>query len=97
MDWQSEPKKTLDSSNSEKEDKIFEHHRITFVKEYPNNVIKSVQYPDVRFSCQFCGSLDVMVCMDEFSNHSVIKCLDCGKNELEDKFIKLEAVKVCLY
>jgi transcription elongation factor Elf1 len=69
---------------------------MTYMKEYRNDVIRSVQYPDVRFSCQFCGSLDVVVGMDGFSNPSVIKCLDCGKNELEVKLNELETVKVCL-
>mgnify|MGYP006957733742 FL=1 len=80
MHWQFESKKTRDSSNPEKEDKTLECHSTTLLKEDRNYVIKSVLYPDFRFSCQFCGSLDVMVKMDIFSNPSVTKCLDCGKN-----------------
>ena len=85
MQWQFKSKKSWDSSNPEKEDKTLECHSATFLKETRNYVIKSVLYPDFRFSCQFCGSLDVMVRMDIFSNPSVTKCLDCGKNELDAK------------
>ena len=85
MHWQFESKKTRHSNNLEKEDTTLECHSATFLKENRNDVIKSVLYPDFRFSCQFCGSLDVMVRMDIFSNPSVIKCLDCGKNELDLK------------
>jgi len=83
MHWQFESKKIPDSGNPEKKDTTLECHSPAVLKKNRNDVIKSVLYPDFRFSCQFCGSLDVMVRMDIFSNPSVIKCLDCRRNELD--------------
>jgi len=94
MDWQSEPKKNLDSNTPEKEDKKFENSNTTLSK-HQNYVFKMTRYPDVRFSCQSCGSLDVMVRLDIFSTPFVTKCLDCGIQNLEDQ-VKLEEVKICL-
>lgn len=44
----------------------------------PNYLI-SPQYPDVRFSCGACGSLDVF--MQKGNEKSIMKCLDCENME----------------
>ena len=94
MDWQSEPIKTLDSNTPEKEDEIFENSKKVLLK-HQNNVFKMTRYPDVRFSCHLCGSLDVMVRLDIFSTPCVTKCLDCGVQHIEFQ-AELEDVKICL-
>lgn len=44
----------------------------------PSNLIPP-QYPDLRFSCMECGSLDVFI--TKGSEKSSLKCLDCSKME----------------
>jgi transcription elongation factor Elf1 len=44
----------------------------------PNYLI-SPQYPDVRFSCLECGSLDVFI--TNGNEKSIMKCLDCDNME----------------
>jgi len=43
------------------------------------NYLFSPSYPDVRFSCQQCGSLDVF--MQIGNEKSIMKCLDCDSME----------------
>ena len=38
----------------------------------------SPQYPDLRFSCMQCGSLDVFI--TKMIEKPIMKCLDCSKS-----------------
>lgn len=44
----------------------------------PNSLI-SPQFPDFRFSCRRCGSLDVFL---KTGKKSTMTCLDCRKREI---------------
>lgn len=41
--------------------------------------LNSPQYPDFRFSCKKCGSLDVFI--TKGNEKSTMKCLECNKME----------------
>ncbi len=40
-------------------------------------------YPDFRFQCPSCGSLEVIVAMENETTSLKGKCLDCTKNWFE--------------
>ncbi len=41
------------------------------------------KYPDFRFQCPSCGSLEVFVAMENENTSLKGKCLDCTKNWFE--------------
>jgi len=41
------------------------------------------KYPDFRFQCPSCGSLEVIVAMENETTSLKGKCLDCTKNWFE--------------
>jgi len=41
------------------------------------------KYPDFRFQCPSCGSLEVLVALENENTSLKCKCLDCTKNWFE--------------
>jgi len=40
-------------------------------------------YPDFRFQCSNCGSLEVLIALENENTSLKAKCLDCSKNWFE--------------
>ena len=45
------------------------------------------KYPDFRFACPNCGSLEVFVIWENENTPLKGKCLDCTKNWFEDNLL----------
>jgi len=92
--WQTEPTKNMVANLPSRIGSKFESRQElleTFEK-----IVKNPPYPDYRFSCPQCGSLDVFITINEKSNALVIDCMDCEKIWFEDKLGNLEVAKQCL-
>jgi len=48
-----------------------------------NTFISRPKYPDFRFQCPSCGSLEVFVARDNENTSLKGRCLDCTKNWFE--------------
>lgn len=59
-------------------------------------IISKAPYPDFRYFCPFCGTLDVFIQIDEEMQMIRVCCLDCKKVWLEEKFVRSEVKKQCL-
>jgi len=46
---------------------------------FPEFLDKTTKYPDIRFYCPFCGSLDVYLNTNESTKILSVCCLDCEK------------------
>ncbi len=49
-----------------------------------NLFISRPKYPDFRFQCPCCGSLEVLVAWENENTSLKGKCLDCTKNWFEE-------------
>lgn len=96
LKWQSEPKDILDLHNPVQEDELCKQRKNKPITIPANNTQRQLKskYPDIRFSCSRCGSLDVLIKMN--SEPIIIGCLDCDNRTIEEKITKiyLEVIKV---
>ena len=100
MDWQIEPTKKLVTNDPAKIGSKFglgkkDATRIQLWK-LLQKIIQNPPYPDYRYSCTFCGSLDVFITVNRDAESINISCLDCNKIWFEDKLANLEVTKQCL-
>ncbi len=55
------------------------------LQENTNNSFRTrPKYPDFRFQCTSCGSLEVIVTLENENTPLKSKCLDCRKNWFEE-------------
>lgn len=52
------------------------------------NLIKRTPYPNFRFFCPFCSSLDVFITIDKIFDHYTVDCLDCKKRWIDSRLCK---------
>lgn len=52
-------------------------------------------YPNFRFFCPYCASLDVFITIDKNTSDLSVDCLDCKKIWVDKKFIQTEVSKKC--
>jgi hypothetical protein len=99
MDWQTEPTKKLVTNDPARIGSKFELKkdatRIQLL-ETLQKIIQNPPYPDYRYSCVYCGSLDVFITVNGDTKTIHISCLDCNKVWFEDKLVNLEVTKECL-
>jgi len=101
MDWQTEPTKKMVVNFPLRIGSKFERSekkqiaRLDLLKTL-ENIVKNTPYPDYRFSCPQCSSLDVFITINEKVEALVVGCLDCDKIWFEDKLVNLEVTKQCL-
>jgi len=60
--------------------KLFNVEQVVLQKKYINPFRSRPKYPDFRFQCPSCGSLDVFVTWQNENTPLKGKCLDCTKN-----------------
>lgn len=98
MDWQTEPTKNLVSKDPVRISSKFEKKETTKIAtlERFQKIIHNRSYPDYRYSCAYCGTLDVFMTVNESTETIVIGCLDCNKIWFEDKPVNMEVTKQCL-
>lgn len=73
--WQHSPAKNLIESNSVKEwTKLLENTTCV-------SISSSFRYPDFRYACTNCGSLEVLLNPLNYQTTKKIKCLDCNHEE----------------
>ncbi len=92
MNWQTEPTKNMVTNSPSKVGSKFERSEKTRqdLLETLQNIIKNPPYPDYRFSCPLCGSLDVFITINDKVGALAIDCLDCEKMWFEEKVANLE-------
>jgi len=100
IDWQTEPTKTLVSKDPVRIGSKFEQGKNETTRipllESLQKIIQNPPYPDYRFSCVYCGSLDVFITVNGETQAIDIDCLECNKKWFEDKLSNLEVTKQCL-
>jgi len=99
MDWQTEPTKTLVSKDPVRIGSKFELEKETTrvpLLEMLQKIMENPPYPDYRFSCVYCGSIDVFITLNGGTQIIDIDCLDCNKKWFEDRISNLEVTKQCL-
>jgi len=87
-DWQTEPTKKVVVNFPPRIGSKFESRQKLL--DAFEKIVKNPPYPDYRFSCPQCGSLDVFITINEKTYALVIDCLDCEKIWFEDKLGNLE-------
>ena len=70
--------------------------QITNFEEVLIKLTKRTPYPNFRFFCPYCASLDVFITIDKISNELSVDCLDCKKIWIEEKFVQTEVSNQCL-
>lgn len=50
-----------------------------------SKLIAKVPYPNFRFFCPFCASLDVFITFDKTCNNFSVDCLDCEKRWIDSR------------
>lgn len=53
-----------------------------------SEVFKKSPYPNFRFFCPYCASLDVFIIFEKTLNHLTIDCLDCKKRWIDMRLLK---------
>jgi hypothetical protein len=100
MDWQIEPAKKLVTNDPVRIDSKFELEKKDTTRiplwKLLQKIIQNPPYQDYRYSCVYCGSLDVFITVNEDTGTIHISCLDCNKIWFEDKLVNLEVTKQCL-
>jgi len=57
--------------------------------------LKNIPYPDFRYFCPTCGSLDVCITIHKQTQKMIVDCLDC-KKEWVSKYLHEERTATCL-
>jgi hypothetical protein len=57
------------------------------------HLMENPPYPDFRYFCPSCGSLDVCIVINEKTRKMSVDCLDCKKLWIEEKFVKMEVFR----
>ena len=99
MIWQSEPKENLVSSVPVKEGSKLENktpkEEILISSSWGETTLKqfleNTPYPDFRYFCPSCGSLDVCITINRQSQKMIVDCLDCKKEWIQGYFHKGKA------
>ena len=63
--------------------KIINANKVVLQENTINTFISRSKYPDFRFQCPSCGSLEVFVAWENENAPLIGKCLDCTKNWFE--------------
>jgi hypothetical protein len=88
LEWQSAPSENLVSSFPEKSrQKINKHSKIVnesilTIDQIFKEEISRYVYPDIRYSCPYCGTMDVLIKVSTSRWAIEIDCLDCKKISL---------------
>lgn len=97
------PKKNLVTSKPVKStQKLVNHHHKPIRKPFHNmenihtQITSKSPYPNFRYCCPFCGTLDVFIEIDEEIQMIRVHCLDCKKVWIEEKYVRSEVVSHCL-
>ena len=85
LEWQSTPSENLVSSFPERsrqetnQQSIQTKESVSIVEKIFREKISRSIYPDFRYSCHFCGILDVFIKVTKSKGTIEIDCLDCKK------------------
>jgi len=63
--------------------KLVNVEQVVLQKNSINTFSSRPKYPDFRFQCPSCGSLEVFVTLENENTRLKGKCLDCTKNWFE--------------
>lgn len=58
---------------------------LTSQESFFNKLITKVPYPNFRFFCPFCASVDVFITFDKPNNDFSVDCLDCKKRWIDSR------------
>jgi hypothetical protein len=100
---QPEPTKNLVLSNSLKEDSKLKDQKNndSLLESWPKgktilkHLVENPPYPDFRYFCPSCSSLDVCIRVNEKTGKISVDCLECKKLWIDEKFVKTEVFKLC--
>lgn len=90
LEWQSAPSKNLVSSFPERsrqetsQQSIKANDSVTLVERIFREKISKLTYPDFRYFCHYCGTLDVFIKVSKSAGTIEIDCLDCKKVWIEN-------------
>jgi len=102
---QSEPKKNLVLSNPVKEGlklKLGQKNRDSISESLFNGkvilkqLIENTSYPDFRYFCPSCGTLDVCILINKKSKKITVDCLECKKVCSEEDILHNCEMRSCL-
>jgi len=100
---QSEPKKNLVLGNPVKEGlKLGQKNRDSILESLFNRkvilkqLIENTSYPDFRYFCPSCGTLDVCIIINEKSKKITVDCLECKKVWIEEDILHNCEMRSCL-
>ena len=90
--WQSDPKEKLASNFPEKEklklEKANSSEEILMTPSWEQTILEklfqNIPYPDFRYFCPSCGSLDVYISSHRQTHQMIVKCLDCKKGGIQE-------------
>lgn len=89
--WQSEPKENLVSNFPDKEKLKLEKLNSREVLMNPSwekttleKLLRNTPYPDFRYFCPSCGSLDVCIAINRQTRKMVVDCIDCKKEWIHE-------------
>lgn len=58
---------------------------ISYHESFFNKLIRKAPYPNFRFFCPFCASVDVFITFDKTSDDFSVDCLDCKKRWIDSR------------
>jgi hypothetical protein len=85
LEWQSAPSENLVSNFPERSRQEISQHSIqanefvSIVEKIFRERISRHIYPDFRYSCHYCGTLDVFIKVSKSTGTIEIDCLECKK------------------
>ena len=87
LEWQSAPSKNLvsnfpDRSRQKNKQNIKSNESVSIAQIFSEEISRYI-YPDLRYSCSYCGTLDVLIKVSKSRWAVEIKCLDCKKVSME--------------
>lgn len=99
----SAPKENLVASKPEKSVQklvnLYNNHKnepSSSMENILTQIISKAPYPDFRYCCPFCATLDVFIQIDEEIQLIRVHCLECKKIWIEEKYVRVEVGKHCL-
>jgi len=70
--------------NSSKIPKI-KGKQLFYFEKVLTKLITRTPYPNFRFFCPYCASLDIFITMDKTCKHLTVECLDCKKSWIDSR------------
>ena len=90
LEWQSAPSDNLvngfpeRSRQKNEEQNIVVNDSVSIIEKIFQDRISRHIYPDFRYSCHYCGTLDVFIKVSKSRETIEIDCLDCKKVWLDN-------------